>query len=222
VNGREEQGLRRFDEEWMTGAQDVAVGVDEVGRGCIAGPVVAAAVALGGSFAGEGLRDSKQLTAPRREMWAARIRSDAMGWAVSYVGPREIDRLDIRRATLLAMGRAVRRLERKLGATARLRVLVDGSDRIPGLAAFQTAIIGGDGRSACIAAASIVAKTSRDAFMTRIATAHPEYGFERNKGYGTEQHVRALQRHGPSCWHRFSFSPVAQRDLFAAEESASG
>lgn len=218
--------LARFDRALLGGDILHLVGVDEAGRGCLAGPVVAAAVVLAEPRGLPEVDDSKRLTAARRERQLDAIREHALAIAWSFVGPREIERTDIRRANLLAMRRAVGRALRLLagrrpgsGASTSL-VIVDGNDRIPGMAVRQEVFVGGDGRSLSIAAASIVAKTLRDRFMVRLAVDHPEYGFERHKGYGTEEHRAAIDRRGPCAWHRMTFGPVAQPSLFAPEVTA--
>ncbi len=188
-------------------------GVDEVGRGCLAGPVVAAAVVLPAGARLRGLDDSKKLLPDERLRLAAEVRSQALAWAFSFVGPRRIEDLNIRRASLLAMRRAVLRATRRFGAPG--FVLVDGMETIPGLDLPQRALVRGDGTSLSVAAASVLAKTVRDRFMVRLAADYPEYGFERHKGYGTEEHLEALERFGPCNWHRFTFFPVAQPSLFA-------
>jgi len=196
---------------------DALVGVDEVGRGCLAGPVVAAAVVLPHNARLPGVDDSKRLSREQRREQALAVRKVALAIGFAFVGPRVIDAINIRGASLLAMRRAIRRARVRLAgaAPARILVLVDGLDVVPGVELEQQAVIGGDGTSLSIAAASIVAKTVRDAFMTRLACEWPNYGFERHVGYGTEEHMEALDRHGPCRWHRYSFSPIAQPDLFA-------
>ena len=195
-------------------------GVDEVGRGCLAGPVVAAAVILPVGARLPGVDDSKKLSREQRETQASKVRAVAIAIGISFVGPRTIDRINIRGASLLAMRRAIHRARVRLRhADAELEsmlVLVDGIDVVPGVDLPQQAIVEGDGTSRAVAAASIVAKTSRDRFMSRVAVDWPLYGFERHVGYGTEEHLEALDRHGPCAWHRYSFAPVAQPDLFAA------
>jgi len=180
---------------------DVA-GVDEAGRGPLAGPVVAAAVILGPVPVAAMVRDSKQLSAARRESLAQAIRSQARAWALGRAEVEEIDRLNILQATLLAMQRAVTAL-----ALAPTRVLVDGN-RCPKLAIPSEAIVGGDRRVACISAASILAKVARDAEMIALETHYPGYGFARHKGYPTRAHREALARLGPTAAHRRSFAPV--------------
>lgn len=194
---------------WPRAAGGLAAGVDEAGRGPLAGPVVAAAVILDPGRAVAGLRDSKQLSAGERERLAGQIRGRAAAWAIGWVDAGEIDVLNILEATLLAMRRALLGL-----AILPRRVCVDG-DRCPGagmlgLACDMEAIVGGDARVSEISAASILAKTSRDAFMTRMAGIYPDYGFERHKGYPTADHLERLARIGPCRIHRRSFAPVAR------------
>jgi ribonuclease HII len=185
-----------------SGARRVA-GVDEAGMGPLAGPVVAAAVILADDADLPGLDDSKRLPAPRRERLAARIREQAVAFCVAELSAEEVDRLNVYRAGLEAMRRAVLGL-----ATAPDHVLVDART-IPGLASPQLGIVGGDASDGSIAAASILAKVHRDARMRELDAAHPGYGFARHKGYGTPEHLAALRRLGPSPIHRRSFAPVA-------------
>lgn len=182
-------------------------GVDEVGAGPWAGPVYAACVVLDPARVDTlvGVDDSKKLSEARRVALAPQIQAAALGFAVTEATVEEIDRLDIRRATLLAMTRAVHAVEAQLGGIDAL--LVDART-IPDVRAPQRAIIGGDAASLSIAAASILAKVARDALMVRLAEAHPGYGFERHKGYGTAEHQAALARLGPCPAHRTSFAPV--------------
>lgn len=177
-------------------------GVDEAGRGPLAGPVVAAAVVLDPAQPIEGLRDSKRLTAARRVTLAGEIRSRALAWALGSAAVEEIDRLNILQATLLAMQRAVD----GLGLVPE-RILVDGN-RLPAFAVPAAAVVGGDGTVPAISAASILAKVARDALMDTLAEHHPGYGFEVHKGYPTPSHRKALARLGPSPIHRMSFAPV--------------
>jgi ribonuclease HII len=190
------------------GARLVA-GVDEVGVGPLAGPVVAAAVVLPARVDLPGLDDSKRLTGLRREALAARIREVAVALAVAEVAPAEVDRINVYRAGLLAMRRAVLAL-----SVAPDHVLVDART-IPELAVPQTALVHGDSRDGSIAAASILAKVHRDALMRRLDRLYPGYGFAAHKGYATAEHLRALRRNGPSPVHRRSFAPVSQLALFA-------
>jgi ribonuclease HII len=182
-------------------------GVDEAGRGPLAGPVVAAAVILDPARPIAGLNDSKKLSERRRDELALAIRAQALAWAVAEASVEEIDRLNILHATLLAMQRAVAGL-----AVRPERALVDGN-RCPRLDIPVEAVVKGDGKIAAIAAASILAKTVRDAGMRALDAAYPEYGFARHMGYPTEAHCRALQEHGPTPAHRKSFGPVAQLTL---------
>jgi ribonuclease HII len=182
-------------------------GVDEAGRGPLAGPVVAAAVILDPARPIAGLDDSKKLSERRRDQLALAIRAQALAWAVAEASVEEIDRLNILHATLLAMQRAVASL-----AVRPERALVDGN-RCPRLDIPVEAVVKGDGKIAAIAAASILAKTVRDAGMRALDAAYPEYGFARHMGYPTEAHCRALQEHGPTPAHRKSFGPVAQLTL---------
>lgn len=179
-------------------------GVDEVGRGPIAGPVVACAVVLDPRRVPAGLNDSKKLTEKVRERLFDEICAHhSVAIALGSVG--RIDATDIRAATLDAMRRAVNGL-----AEAPDHALIDGVDVPPGLPCPGTAVKGGDGRSVSIAAASIVAKVLRDRLMSQAAAEHPGYGFERHKGYGVETHMEALERLGASPLHRTSFAPVAR------------
>jgi ribonuclease HII len=185
------------------GARLVA-GVDEAGVGPLAGPVVAAAVVLPDDPELPGLDDSKKLAPASREHLAEAIRRQAIDWAVAEVWPQEIDRLNVFRAGLLAMRRAVEGLSRDPD-----HVLVDART-IPGIPSPQTSLVRGDSRDASIAAASILAKVHRDAIMLRLDARYPAYGFARNKGYPTPQHMEALERVGASAVHRRSFAPVAR------------
>ena len=185
----------------------LTAGVDEAGRGPLAGPVFAAAVILDARRPVRGLRDSKELAPEDRERLAAGIRGRAVAWAIGWADAAEIDVLNILEATLLAMRRAL------LGfPVAPRRVCIDGN-RCPGrtllgLDCELVAIVGGDARVREISAASILAKTARDAFMTRMAGLYPDYGFERHKGYPTEEHFATLARVGPCRLHRQSFAPL--------------
>ncbi len=177
-------------------------GVDEVGRGPLAGPVVAAAVILDPQAVPDGLDDSKNLSAARREELFALIAQSALAIGVASATATEIDAINIRQATLLAMRRAVAAL-----ALQPACVLVDGNDP-PRLGCPCDCVIGGDAQIASIAAASIVAKVTRDAMMARLCARYPAYGFSAHSGYGTPRHRAALQAHGPCPEHRYSFAPV--------------
>ncbi|MBY9064700.1 ribonuclease HII [Sphingomonas yunnanensis] len=185
-------------------------GVDEAGRGPLAGPVVAAAVVLPAKGVPRGIDDSKKLPAGERARLYARLRDCAIV-GVGIVEPAEIDTLNIYWATMKAMTLAVDELARALGDVPG-HVLVDGN-RLPRWGYAATAIVGGDARSRSIAAASIVAKHTRDQIMIAAAESHPQYGWHSNKGYGCPAHLRALREHGPSPLHRRSFAPVAQAVL---------
>lgn len=177
-------------------------GVDEAGRGPLAGPVVAAAVMLDPARPIEGLRDSKKLSAAARERLTEIIQRDAVAWCVAEASVEDIDTLNILHATLLAMRRAVDGLGR-----APDDVWVDGN-RCPEWPWRSQAVVKGDDKVAAIAAASILAKTARDAFMCRLHETYPVYGFDRHMGYGTAQHLDALKAYGACPQHRRSFAPV--------------
>ena len=182
-------------------------GVDEAGRGPLAGPVVACALVLPAKGVPRGIDDSKKLTAAERARLCARL-TDCAALGVGIVEPGEIDTLNIYWATMKAMTLAVDRLAEVLGC-APGHVLVDGN-RLPRWGYAATAIVSGDAHSRSIAAASIVAKHTRDQIMIAAAESHPHYGWHANKGYGSAQHLAALREHGPSPLHRRSFAPVAQ------------
>ena len=186
----------------------LVAGVDEAGRGPLAGPVVAAAVILGDAAQIRGIADSKTLTPRARARLALSIRADAAAYGIGWADPAEIDALDILRATHLAMRRAVLAL-----ALPPEHLLIDGN-RLPALSGLgrkisAEAMVRGDATVAAIGAASILAKTARDAYMERAAVLYPQYEFARHKGYPTALHRRLLLRHGPSPLHRRSFAPVA-------------
>lgn len=195
------------------GRDDWIAGVDEAGRGPLAGPVVVVAVVLHRNRPVDGLADSKILTARRRATLAIRIREEAAGAAVVSVSPGEIDELNILRASLEGMARAVDALSPRPA-----RVVVDGN-QIPALDCPCEAVVGGDATIPAISAASILAKVARDEYMTALDARYPGYGFARNKGYPTREHLEALYRLGPCPEHRRSFAPVkaALDDLFVSE-----
>lgn len=182
----------------------LVAGVDEAGRGPLAGPVVAAAVILDPADCPDGLNDSKKLSPARRAKLEAEIRGRALCWAVAMASVEEIDSLNILWATMLAMTRAVEALRVECG-----HVLVDGN-RCPQWRWPSTAIVEGDAKCLSIAAASILAKEERDRIMVAAAADHPHYGWETNKGYGSARHIAALREHGATPLHRRSFAPVAQ------------
>ncbi len=190
------------------------IGVDEAGRGPLAGPVVAAAVVLGVGRP-DGIDDSKKLTAKRRAILEPAIKASCH-WAIGVVEADEIDRINIFAATMQAMTLAVQSLCEQLG-TAPDEVLIDGNmtphGRQPRWIWPARAIIGGDALEPCISAASILAKEHRDRLMRSLALDHPHYGWDRNAGYGTAQHLAALQEYGPTPHHRRSFAPVARAEL---------
>jgi ribonuclease HII len=189
------------------GARHVA-GIDEAGRGPLAGPVVAAAVILAERPDLPGLNDSKKLSAKRREeLFAAIVGNLSNHWAIGVVSPAEIDAMNILRATWLAMRRAAEGL-----AIRPQHYLIDGLP-VQGFPFPYTPLVKGDSRSLSIAAASIIAKVSRDRIMAGLDRAHPHYGFAKHSGYGTKQHLEALRRHGPCEHHRRSFQPIAQLSL---------
>jgi ribonuclease HII len=212
----QEQGFAPIEGENYARGFHCIAGIDEVGRGPLAGPVVAAAVVLPRDFNQEGIKDSKLLTALQRERLAAIIKAKAVSWGVGVVNVHEIDRFNILKATLRAMARACRAL-----APAPDHLLIDGKETIPisllksprssYLAPVrQTALIKGDRICLSIAAASIVAKVARDQMMIELDASYPQYGFALHKGYGSAAHLAALRRHGPSPVHRRSFAQVRE------------
>jgi ribonuclease HII len=184
-------------------------GIDEAGRGPLAGPVVAAAVVFLEHRRFNGLNDSKKLTPEfRAEMFERIVSASYVHWAVSVQTVTTIDTLNILRATHRAMREAIACLPSRPE-----HVLIDGLP-VPNFPSPQTAVIRGDGLSLSIAAASVIAKVTRDRIMDKLDMLYPQYGFRRHKGYATPEHLTALREHGPSPLHRFSFSPVAQPELF--------
>ncbi len=189
---------------WQAGYRAIA-GLDEAGRGALAGPVAVGVVLLPPAAASllrtlNGVRDSKQLTPPQRERWAERIRQVAMDWAVGFASAGEIDRWGIVAAVRLAALRALSALRYPPDY-----LLTDFQLHLSSLDLPQTSLVDGDALSLTIAAASILAKTARDAYMIEMARLYPDYGFAQHKGYATQQHRQALQRLGPSPLHRRSF-----------------
>jgi ribonuclease HII len=192
---------------------DIVCGVDEAGRGPLAGPVYAAAVILDPSRPIDGLRDSKKLTAERRDELAPLIKANALAWAIAECSHHEIDAINILQATMLAMRRAVEAL-----STMPTFALIDGN-RCPPLTMRAHAIVEGDDRVHAISAASILAKTARDAALVALHDMYPQYGFDQHKGYSTPLHLERLRAHGPCPVHRRSFAPVRvllEPDLFEA------
>lgn len=194
---------------WRVSKNNVSVhlicGVDEAGRGPLAGSVVAAAVILNPDVPIIGLADSKKLSAAARERLAPEIREKALAWAIGEASAAEIDEINILQATFLAMRRAVAAL-----TMSPVHALVDGNRIPPGLPCSAEAIVKGDAKEPAISAASILAKTYRDAQLLELDHVYPQYGFARHMGYPTAAHLEALRRHGPSPVHRKSFGPVAQ------------
>lgn len=192
---------------WEAGAQIVA-GIDEVGRGPLAGPVVAAAVVFPAGCKGvKGVNDSKELTEEARNLLDRRIRRRALAFALGAASAREIDRFNILRASHLAMRRALARLRLDVD-----HVIVDGLP-VRDLGREQTAVVDGDAKIHCVACASVLAKVARDRVMKRLALRYPQYGWDTNVGYGTPEHRAALLEFGPSPHHRLSFAPTMQYSL---------
>lgn len=183
-------------------------GVDEVGRGCLAGPVVAAAVILPEDCAIEGLHDSKKLSALKREQLSIQIKEQAIAYAIGEIAPEHIDRVNILQATFLAMTQSIQRLQ-----TPPEYLLIDGNRFHSPLDIPYETIIGGDDKVASIAAASILAKVYRDNMMKAYALEYPEYDWEHNMGYGTKKHLLAIKNYGITPLHRKSFGPC-QPTLF--------
>lgn len=187
--------LKQFLEEGR-----IEAGCDEAGRGCLAGPVTAAAVILPPDFSNDMLNDSKQLTEHQRDLLRPIIEREALAWAVEFVSPQEIDEINILRASFTAMHRAIDRLTIRPEA-----LLIDGNRFIPYPNIPHTCIVKGDGKMMNIAAASVLAKTHRDEYMRRIAQEFPQYGWEGNKGYPTKAHRAAIAQYGTSPYHRMTF-----------------
>ncbi len=175
-------------------------GCDEAGRGCLAGPVVAAAVILNPENPIIGLDDSKKLTEKKRELLRPEVEEKALAWAVGIVSNVEIDRINILKGSFVAMHRALDQLKTKAQF-----IVVDGNRFIPYGETPHACIIKGDGKYQNIAAASILAKTHRDEIMRKLHKQYPHYGWDRNKGYPTKEHRLGIRKHGPTEWHRMSF-----------------
>jgi ribonuclease HII len=197
--------LYRFDQSWRDKGFPLLAGVDEAGRGPWAGPVVAAAVILSPGRVFKGLNDSKQVDPQNRERLFDLIRQESLFFSVSVVDAALVDELNILRATFMAMRQALHQL-----SAAPDLALVDGNHRIPDLPFAQEAVVKGDGKSASVAAASILAKVTRDRLMQEAHQKYPHYDFQNNKGYGTPLHREALQRHGPCALHRRTYAPVRE------------
>lgn len=187
---------------------DIEAGCDEAGRGCLAGPVYAAAVILPKDFSHELLNDSKKLSEAQRLALRPIIEKEALAWAVTAVSPQEIDEINILNASIIGMHRSVDKL--KLRPTA---LLIDGNRFKPYLGIPHKCIIKGDGKYLSIAAASVLAKTYRDDFMKDLAQQHPEYAWESNKGYPTKAHRSAIAEHGSTPHHRLSFRLLPQEEV---------
>ncbi len=181
----------------------IEAGLDEVGRGCLAGPVVAAAVILPKDYSNQFLNDSKQLKRVQRDQLRLEIEKEAINWVIAEASVAEIDSFNIARASYLAMHRAVEQLKAQPE-----HLLVDGNRFTPYPMIPHTCIIKGDGIYASIAAASVLAKTYRDEFMEKLAKEYPGYGWEQNVGYPTARHLKALKEYGITDWHRKTFGPV--------------
>lgn len=178
----------------------IEAGCDEAGRGCLAGPVTAAAVILPPDFHNDLLNDSKQLTERQRDLLRPIIEREALAWAVAFVSPREIDEINILKASFTAMHRAIDGLKIRPEA-----LLIDGNRFIKYQDIPHTCIVKGDGKMMSIAAASVLAKTHRDEFMRKIAQEHPEYAWDKNKGYPTRDHRSAIEQYGTTPHHRMTF-----------------
>ena len=191
----------------------IEAGCDEAGRGCLAGAVYAAAVILPKDFENELLNDSKQLSEKQRYALREVIERDAVAWAVGIVSPEEIDKINILNASFLAMHRAVDRLK-----TRPQHLLIDGNrfKKYPDIP--HTTVIKGDGKYLSIAAASIIAKVTRDRMMIELAEQYPQYGFAGNKGYGSREHMQAIAEFGATKWHRRSYEPIKSMHLPPAEQ----
>lgn len=187
----------------------IEAGCDEAGRGCLAGSVYAAAVILPDGYDNPSLNDSKQLSAAKRKRLRDEIVRDAQAWAVGVVTPEEIDQINILRASILAMHRALDQLQVRPEA-----IIVDGNRFLPYRDLPYTTIVKGDGKYQAIAAASILAKTCRDEYMERLAQEFPQYGWQSNKGYPTPQHREAIRQYGVTPYHRKSFDLLGSQELF--------
>ncbi|GHT42149.1 ribonuclease HII [Endomicrobiia bacterium] len=191
---------KNFYDKWFT----LVAGIDEAGRGSLAGPVTAAAVILAKDLIIPDLNDSKQVSERKREQLFVIIKDKALAYVIEAVDNTIIDKINILQATFLVMSRAVLKLQIKPEL-----FLIDGNHKIPNLPFKQEAIISGDAKSACIAAASILAKVTRDKIMKEYAKQYPVYEFEKHKGYGTRQHIESLKQHGPCPIHRITFAPIS-------------
>lgn len=184
----------------------IEAGCDEAGRGCLAGAVFAAAVILPPDFRNDDLNDSKQLSEKKRYLLRPLIEREAVAWAVGIVGPEEIDRINILKASFLAMHRAVEQLRTVPG-----HLLIDGNRFTPYPGIGHTTVVKGDGKYLSIAAASVLAKTYRDDYMNDLAAEYPAYGWTANKGYPTRQHREAIRQHGITPYHRKTFTLLPEQ-----------
>lgn len=195
----------------------IEAGCDEAGRGCLAGPVTAAAVILPPDFSNELVNDSKQLTERQREALRPVIEQAAVAWGVAFVSPEEIDRINILNASIMAMHRALDML--KVVPEA---LLIDGNRFKPYRDIPYTTIVKGDGKMMNIAAASILAKTHRDEYMRRLDAEYPQYGWRQNKGYPTRAHRAAIAQYGTTLYHRMTFQLLEQPSLFDFDDNHDG
>jgi len=195
--------LFEFDKVFYDKGLQFVSGIDEAGRGPLAGPVVAAAVILPKDIFIDGVNDSKKLTEKKRSVLFEEIKQKAFSYGIGIVDSKIIDEINILQATFLAMRKALEQLSVKPNL-----VLVDGNHTIPNLQNKQQAIVSGDAKSACIACASILAKVTRDNMMLEYAKQYPQYNFEKHKGYGTKAHLEAISKYGPCPIHRMSFAPL--------------
>ena len=195
--------LFEFDNVFYGKGLSFVSGVDEAGRGPLAGPVVAAAVILSKDTFIDGVNDSKKLTEQKRNILFDKIKQTSISYGIGIVDSKIIDELNILQATFLAMKKALEQLAVKPNL-----VLIDGNHTIPNLKINQQAIVSGDAKSACIACASILAKVTRDSIMLEYAKQYPQYNFEKHKGYGTKAHLEAIQKYGPCPIHRMTFAPL--------------
>lgn len=204
INQKENKiSLFEFDNVFYGKGLSFVSGVDEAGRGPLAGPVVAAAVILSKDTFIDGVNDSKKLTEQKRNILFDKIKQTSISYGIGIVDSKIIDELNILQATFLAMKKALEQLAVKPNL-----VLIDGNHTIPNLKINQQAIVSGDAKSACIACASILAKVTRDSIMLEYAKQYPQYNFEKHKGYGTKAHLEAIQKYGPCPIHRMTFAPL--------------
>ncbi|WP_372520622.1 ribonuclease HII [Candidatus Ruminimicrobiellum ovillum] len=200
--------LFEFDKDFYNKGLQFVSGVDEAGRGPLAGPVVAAAVILPKDIFIDGVNDSKKLTEKKRNLLFEEIKKKAFSYGIGIVDAKIIDEINILQATFLAMRKALEQLSVKPDL-----VLIDGNHTIPNLQNKQQAIVSGDAKSACIACASILAKVTRDNMMYEYAKQYPQYNFEKHKGYGTKAHIEAIEKYGPCPIHRMTFAPLNSKQL---------